>query len=90
MARAWALVIGPLGTWGVRVESMGMLVGFSAPSPPPSGKIRSRIGNVITMVRGQVGDVESITHRVLVEWDVNLVGIIVDPLYHLEGAIDSR
>ena len=30
MARARALVIGPLGAWGVGVESMGMTVGFFA------------------------------------------------------------
>jgi hypothetical protein len=46
-------------------------------SPPPLEEIRPRIMILITMVLGQVLDVEDVAYVVLVAWDVNLVGIVV-------------
>ena len=44
---------------------------------PPLGKIRPRIEILITMVRGEIVDVEDIAHGVLVAWVVDLVGVVV-------------
>lgn len=35
------------------------------------------------------GDVEGVTHQVLVQWNVNLVSIIVDALDDLDGSVAS-
>ena len=44
---------------------------------PPLGKIRPRIEILITMVRGDIIDIEDIAHGVLVAWEVDLVCVIV-------------
>ena len=56
---------------------------------PPLGKIRPRIEILITMVRGEIFDVEDVAHGVLVTWDVDLVGVVVVACKHLEGSIRS-
>ena len=56
---------------------------------PPFGKIRPRIEILITMVRGEIFDVEDVAHGVLVVWDVDLVGAVVVACKHLEGSIRS-
>ena len=56
---------------------------------PPLGKIRPRIEILITMVRGEIIDVEDIAHGELFTWDVNLVGIVVVAFKHLEGSMGS-
>ena len=43
----------------------------------PLGEIRPRIVLFITMVLGQVFDVEDVTYVLLVTWDVDLVGVVV-------------
>ena len=58
-------------------------------SPPPLGEIRPWIVIFITMVLGQVFDVECVAHIVLVSWDVDLVGVVVVACEYLEWAIDS-
>ena len=67
---------------------MGMTIGCSA-SSPPLGKTRPRIEILITMVRGEILDVEDVAHGVLVAWDVDLVGVVVVACKHLEGSIGS-
>ena len=54
---------------------------------PPLGKIRPRIEILITMVWGEIFDVEYVAHGVLVAWDVDLVGIVVVAFKHLEWSI---
>ena len=44
---------------------------------PPSGKIRPWIEILITMVRGEIFDVEDVAHGVLVAWNVDLVGVVI-------------
>ena len=56
---------------------------------PPLGKIRPRIKILITMVRGEIFDVEDVAHGVLVAWDVDLVCVVVVACKHLEGSIGS-
>ena len=56
---------------------------------PPLGKIRPRIEILITMVRGEIFDVEDVAHGVLVAWDVDLVCVVVVASKHLEGSIGS-
>ena len=56
---------------------MGMTKGCSASSPPPLGKIRPRIEILITMVRGEIEDVEDVAHVVLVAWEIDLVSVVV-------------
>ena len=56
---------------------------------PPLGKIRPRIEILITMVQGEIVDVEDVAHGVLVPWDVDLLGVVVVAFKHLEGSIDS-
>ena len=90
MAHVCALVIGSLRACGGGVTSMGMVEGCSASSPPPLGEIRPRIMIFITMVLGQVLDVEDIAYIVLVTWNVDLAGIVVVACEHLEGSIGSR
>ena len=67
------------GPW----EDLGMLRIIS----PPLGKIRPWIEILITMVRGEIFDVEDVAHGVLVSWNVDLVGIVVvvdtSPTYQL-------
>ena len=58
-------------------------------SPPPLGKIRPRIEILITMVRGEIVDVQDVAHGVIVVWDVDLVGVVVVAFEHLEGSIES-
>ena len=43
----------------------------------------------ITMVLGQVFDVEDVANVLLVAWDVDLVGVVVVACKHLEGSIRS-
>src|ERR1041385_7637496 len=86
MVRACALVMGPR----VGDVSMVMLLGCSASSPPPLGKIRQRIKVSITMVRREVGDVEGVAHRVLVGGDVHRVGVVVDLGENLEWPVGTR
>ena len=62
---------------------MGMTVGCSASSPLPWIEI------LITMVRGEIFDVEDVAHGVLVAWDVDLVCVVVVACKHLEGSIES-
>ena len=54
---------------------------------PPLGKIRPRIEIHITMVRGEIFDVEDVAHGVLVAWDVDLECVVVVVCKHLEGSI---
>ena len=54
---------------------------------PPLGKIRPRIEILITMVRGEIFDVEDVAHGVLVAWDVDLVCVVVVACKHLEWSI---
>ena len=56
---------------------------------PPLGKIRPHIEILITMVRGEIFDIEDVAHGVLVTWDVDLVSIVVVACKHLEGSIQS-
>ena len=56
---------------------------------PPLGKIRTRIKILITIVGGEIFDVEDVAHGVLVAWDADLVGIVVVAFKHLEGTISS-
>ena len=56
---------------------------------PPLGKIRPRIKILITMVGREIFDVEDVTHVVLVTWDVDLVGVVVVAIDHLEGSIHA-
>ena len=56
---------------------------------PPLGKIRPRIEILITMVRGEIFDVEDVAQGVLVAWDANLLCIVVVACKHLEGSIRS-
>ena len=44
---------------------------------PPLGEICPRIVIFITMVWGQVLDVEDAAYVILVAWDVDLVGVII-------------
>ena len=44
---------------------------------PPLGEIRPWIVIFITMVLGQVFDIEDVAYVVLVAWDVNLVSVVV-------------
>ena len=44
---------------------------------PPLGKIRPRIKILITMLRGEIVDVEDVAHVVLVAWEINLVSVVV-------------
>ena len=44
---------------------------------PPLGKIRPPIKILITMVRGEIGDVEDVAHVVLVTWEIDLVSVVV-------------
>ena len=53
------------------------------------GEIRPRIVIFITMVLGQVFDVECVAHIVLVSWDVDLVGVVVVACEYLEWVIGS-
>ena len=57
---------------------------------PPMGKIRPQIEILITMVRGEIEDVEDVAHVVLVSWEFNLVGVVVAACEHLEWSIGSR
>ena len=41
------------------------------------------------MVGREIFDIEDVAHRVLVAWDVDLVGVIVVACKHLEGSIGS-
>ena len=51
---------------------------------------RPRLGVVlISMVRCEIRHIERIAHLVLVSGDVDDVGIVIDPLENLEGAISS-
>lgn len=50
------------------------------PSLLPLGKIRPRIQNLVTMEWNQVEDMEGVAHRILIEWVVYLVIVVVDPL----------
>ena len=68
---------------------MVMVEGCSASSPPPLGEIRPRIVLFITMVLGQVFDVEDVANVVLVAWDVDLVGVVVVACKHLEWSVGS-
>ena len=68
MARARALVIGPLGACGGDGMSVWVVEGCFA-SSPPLGEIRPRIVIIITMVLGQVFDVEDVAYVVLVTWE---------------------
>ena len=54
---------------------------------PPLEKIRPRIEILITMVRGEIGDVEDVTHVVLVAWEIDLVGVVVAAFEHFKGSI---
>ena len=54
---------------------------------PPLGKIRPRIEILITMVRGEISDVEDVAHGVLVAREIDLVGIVVVAFKHLERSI---
>ena len=54
---------------------------------PPLGKIRPRIEILVTMVRGEIFDVEDVAHGVLVMWDVDLVCVVVVAGKHLEWSI---
>ena len=56
---------------------------------PPLGKIRPRIEILITMVRGEIFDVEDVAHVVLVAREVDLVSVVVVACKHLEGSIRS-
>ena len=56
---------------------------------PPLGKIRPRIVLFITMVLGQVFDVEDVANIVLVAWDVDLVGVVVVVCDRLEWTVGS-
>ena len=56
---------------------------------PPLGEIRPWIVLFITMVLGQVFDVEDVANVVLVAWDVDLVGSVVVSCDHLEWAVGS-
>ena len=56
---------------------MGMTEGCSTSSPPALGKIQPQIEILITMVRGEIGDVEDVAHVVLVAWEINLVSVVV-------------
>ena len=54
--------------------------GWTSDAPhhlPPLGEIRPWIMLFITMVLGQVFDVEDVANVVLVTWDVDLIGIVV-------------
>ena len=51
--------------------------------------LRPRIEILITMVRGEIFDVEDVAHGVLDAWDVDLVGVVVVAFKHLEGFISS-
>ena len=44
---------------------------------PPLGKIQRRIEILITMVRGEIGDVEDVSHVVFVAWEIDLVSVVV-------------
>ena len=44
---------------------------------PPLGKIRPRIEILITMVRGEIFDIEDVTHRVLVAWGSILQALLL-------------
>ena len=57
---------------------------------PPLGKIQPRIEILITMVRGEIFDVEDVAHGVLVAWNVDLVSVDVVVGKHLAGSIRSR
>ena len=46
-------------------------------SPPHLGEICPRIVIFLTMVWGQVLDVECATYIILVTWDVDLVGVVI-------------
>ena len=76
MLRARALVIGPLGACGGDGVSVRVVEGCSA-SSPPLGEIRPRIVLFITMVLGQVLDIEDVAYVVLVTRDVDLVGVVI-------------
>ena len=56
---------------------------------PTLGNIRPWIEILITMVQGEIIDVEGVAHGVLVAWNVDLVGIVVVEFKHLEGSIGS-
>ena len=56
---------------------------------PPLGEIHSRIVLFITMVLGQVFDVEDVANVVLVAWDVDLVGVVIVVCDHLEWSVGS-
>ena len=56
---------------------------------PPLGKIRPQIKLFITMEGRKIFDVEDVAHGVLVAWNVDLVGVVVVALKHLEGSIRS-
>ena len=56
---------------------------------PPLGKIRPRIEILITMVRGEIFDVEDVAHGVPVAWNVDLVGVVIVACKHLEGSVRS-
>ena len=56
---------------------------------PPLGKIQPRIEILITMVRGEIVDVEDVAHVVLVAREVDLVSVVVVSCEHLEGSIRS-
>ena len=56
---------------------------------PPLGKIRPRIEILITMVRGEVFDVEDVAHGVLVTWDVDLVCVVVVEVRQVEQAVED-
>ena len=46
-------------------------------SRPPLGKIRPQIESLITMVGREIFDIEDVAHRLLVTWDVDIVGVVV-------------
>ena len=56
---------------------------------PPLGEIRPRIVLFITMLLGQIFDVEDAANVVLVAWEVDLVSVVVVACKYLEGSIRS-